>query len=87
MYANGCQMSDADCSSQALHTGGMHVARGRQPFKTLKIGPAPTRSKILGQNSFHPDPFITEFLKDGQHYLTILSLEKLNELVTILLLR
>ena len=81
-----CQMQIAmhrHCTEEAS----MHVARGRQPFKTLKIGPAPTRSKILGQNSFHPDPFITEFLKDGQHYLTILSLEKLNELVTILVLR
>ena len=48
---------------------------------------APTRSKILGQNSFHPDPFITKFLKDDQHYLTIFSVEKINVLVTILVLR
>ena len=58
-----------------------------KPFKTLKIGPAPTRSQILGQNLFHPQPFTTKFLKDDQHFLTSFSLEQINVLVTILVLR
>ena len=78
-----CQMQIAahrHCTQE-----GCMLQGAANPSRRSKLDQHQPVQRILGK--FHPDPFITKFLKDDQHYLTIFSVEKINVLVTILVLR